>query len=84
MVLYGFALSFDESFAVAALSWYAAGFAEEYLAMCGAALPPGVDVEELVAFYLCLAMDICEPDYEAELRATLSYLRRELLRHWVF
>ena len=68
---YGYALSLDgtEVEAIGKMAVLLAGLAEGFLG----SVPPGVDLEAVIAQYLMASMYLCQDDFAAEIQATLLY-----------
>ncbi len=82
----GQALMQDDAAAIALLAEEYADFAQGYLAMFGVTLPSGASRQQIVGlakFFISLAMDLCQGDFEKELTATIAFVNEQLDTHGI-
>jgi len=77
-ILYGQALLQDEGTALNLVSEQMAEFAERFLGAYGIPAPPKEQSTQLIAFYITIAMTLCEPDYTEEIAETQNYVAQQM------
>ncbi len=83
MVAYGALLTQNETTAVQILSQQVAQLAIGFLAANGIELPPGTDLSPLIEFAIATSMEICADDFGAEIQATITLVKDNLISHGV-
>jgi len=81
IIAYGQALTMDEGTAVQLLSEQMAAFAVGFLNAYGIVLPEEVDLAPLLNFGIGAAMELCAPDFQGELTATVAEVKQQLKAH---
>jgi hypothetical protein len=79
-ILYGMALSQPEETAVQLLAEQFATMAASFLGMMGTPLPDDVDLAPLAAFGIEQGMLLCKDDFAKEIKATVLFVRDNLIQ----
>jgi hypothetical protein len=77
-ILYGQALMQDEGLALNLVSEQMAGLAEKFLGAYGIPAPPKEQAIQLIAFYITVAMTLCEQDFAQEIAETQSHVSQQM------
>ncbi|MBA3037181.1 MAG: hypothetical protein FP814_11890 [Desulfobacterium sp.] len=83
MILYGQVLMQDDATAVLLISQQLAELSTAFLAAYGLTLPPGTDMTPLLQFGIMKSMELCAPDFTAEIFATSSFVDQQLAAHGI-
>jgi hypothetical protein len=77
-ILYGQALLQDEGMALNLVSEQMADLSEKFLSAYNIPAPPKEQAIQLIAFYITVAMTLCESDYAQEIAETQNYVAQQM------
>jgi hypothetical protein len=77
-ILYGQALLQDEGAALNLVSEQMADLSEKFLSAYNIPAPPKEQAIQLIAFYITVAMTLCESDYAQEIAETQNYVAQQI------
>jgi len=77
-ILYGQALLQEEGTALNLVSEQMADLSEKFLGAYNVPAPPKEQTIQLIAFYITVAMTLCESDYAEEIAETQNYVARQM------
>lgn len=77
-ILYGQALLQDEGTALNLVSEQMADLSEKFLSAYNIPAPPKEQTIQLIAFYISVAMTLCESDYAREIAKTQDYVSQQM------
>lgn len=83
MILYGYALTQDETTAIQLISEQMTELAKSYFAAYGITLPEGVDLTPLIKFATEQSMEMCAGDFDGEVAATINFVDQQLTAHGI-